>query len=78
MLSSINKIIRNDEFTINIWNKYVSINNFTAIITLESSNVILMNKDKRIVINGNNISINKLLDNEILLRGDVTSIKIGE
>lgn len=78
MLSSINKIIKNDEFTINIWNKYVSINNFTAIITLESDNVILLNKDKRIVINGSNISINKLLDNEILLRGDVTSIKIGE
>lgn len=78
MLSSINKIIKNDEFTINMWSKFVCINNFTAIITLESNNVVLLNKDKRIVINGNNISINKLLDNEILLSGDVTSIKIGE
>lgn len=78
MLSSINKIIKNDEFTINMWSKFVIVNNFTAIITLESNNVVLLNKDKRIVINGNNISINKLLDNEILLSGDVTSIKIGE
>ena len=78
MLKSINKYIKNNDFSINIWDKHIDINNFKEIVILEENKVVINTYNNRIIIKGNNITINKLLDNEILLSGDFTSIEKGE
>ncbi len=78
MLRSINKYIKNNEFSINIWDKYIDINNFLEIIILEENKVVILIPNNKIIIKGKNITINKLLNNEILLSGDFYSIEKGE
>ena len=78
MLKSINKYIKNNEFSINIWDKYIDINNFLEIIILEENKVVILIPNNKIIIKGKNITINKLLNNEILLSGDFYSIEKGE
>ncbi len=78
MLKSLNRYLKNDEFSMNIWDKYININNFADIIVLEDNKVVLTAVNKKLTIKGKNIKINKLLDNEILLCGDFSSIEMGE
>ncbi len=78
MLKSIYKFINNDDFSINIWNKCIEINNFSNIILLNNDKVIIENKNQIITIIGQNLSIRKLLDNEILLYGNLKSVELGE
>lgn len=78
MLKSLNKYIKNNEFSINIWSNFININNFTDIIILEDNKVIVTILERKIIINGENICINKLLDNELLLSGKFSSIELGD
>lgn len=78
MLKSLNRYIKNDEFSINIWNNFINVNNFTDIVVLEENKVVITYYEKRIVIKGEKIIINKLLDNEILLSGKFSAIELGD
>ncbi len=78
MLKSVYRYINNDIFSINIWKNYIEVNNFSNILLLEEDKVIIENKKQTIVIKGHNICIRKLLDNEILLSGDIKSVELGE
>lgn len=78
MLKSLNRYIKNNEFSINIWNKHVAINNFIDILSLEEDCIIASFSSGLVKITGNNISINRLSNNELLLCGDIKSIKLEE
>ncbi|MBR1385959.1 MAG: hypothetical protein IJ568_03920 [Bacilli bacterium] len=78
MLKSLNRFIKNNDYTINIWENNIDIINFSEILILEENKVVLLINNKRITIIGENLTINKLLDNEILLKGKLKSFEIGE
>ncbi len=78
MLKSLNRYVKNDEFSINIWDNFININNFTDVPILEENKVVVTYLDKRIIIKGDKIIIKKLLDNEILLSGKFTTIDLGD
>ncbi len=78
MLKSLNRFIKNDEYTINIWENNINIINFTEILILEENKVVLLIKNKKITVTGENLTINKLLDDEILLKGKIKTIELGE
>ena len=78
MLKSLNRFIKNNDYTINIWENNIDIINFSEILILEDKKVVLLINNKRITIIGENVTINKLLDNEILLKGKLKSFEIGE
>lgn len=78
MLKSLNRYVKNDEFSINIWDNFININNFTDVPILEENKVVITYLEKRIIIKGDKIIIKKLLDNEILLSGKFTSIEMGD
>lgn len=78
MLKSLNRYVKNDEFSINIWDNFININNFTDVPILEENKVVVTYLDKRIIIKGEKIIIKKLLDNEILLSGKFTTIDLGD
>lgn len=78
MLRSLNRYIKNNDFSINIWDNYVHINNFQDIISLHDDCIVLSYIKGVIKVNGNNILIKKLLNNEILLCGDIKNIIMGD
>ena len=78
MLKSLNRFIKNDDYTINIWENNINIINFTEILILEENKVVLLIKNKKITVTGENLTINKLLDDEILLKGKIKTIELGE
>ncbi len=78
MLDNLINYVKNKEFSINIWKNKINIVNFKEIIILEDEKIVIMSPDSKIVIRGSNLSINKLLDNEMLITGKFYSIELGE
>ena len=75
MLKSINKIIKNNEFSINIIDNNIDVNNFIDITILEQNKIVLEIPNGYLRIFGNNLTIKKLLDNEILINGEISSLE---
>ena len=78
MLKSINKYIKNNEFSINILKDFIDINNFIDIIVLESNKIILQIPWGYLRIFGNNLTIKKLLDKEMVINGEIKNVEFGE
>ena len=62
MLKSINKFIKNNEFSINILENLIDINNFIDIVILETEKIVLQIPSGYLRIYGNNLVIKKLLN----------------
>ena len=45
---------------------------------MEDNKIVLSSNYNKITIKGNNLTINKLLDNELLIMGEFSSIELGE
>ncbi len=78
MLKSLSNYLDCSDFSLNYCGKHIYINNFIDILILEPEKIVLSMITGKIIIRGNNILINKLLDKEILLSGDFKSIELGE
>lgn len=78
MLKSIIQYVRNDDFYINIWKNKINIVNFKEIVVLEENKIVILSPHNKVIIKGSNLSINKLLDDEILITGTFTLIEFGE
>ena len=78
MLKSITNYIKNNDFSLSLWNKTIYINNFIDILVLDPDKIVISIPDGKIIIKGSNLLISKLLDKEILLSGCFKSIELGE
>lgn len=78
MINSIIDYVKNEEFAITIWKNKINIVNFKEVIILEEDKIVVTSPDSKIVIRGNNLSINKLLDNELLITGKFNTIELGD
>ena len=78
MLKSINKFIKNNEFSINILENLININNFLDIIILESDKIVLEIPSGFLKITGNDLIIKKLLDSELLITGTIKSLEFRD
>ena len=78
MLKSLKKYIKDNDYSVNIWDNFIDINNFSEIVILENNKVVVNLSNKKITIIGENIAINKLLNNELLLSGIFNSISFGD
>ena len=77
MLKSLNKYLKNNEFSINILDNLIDINNFIDIIVLEPNKIVLSIPSGYLKIFGSNLTINKLLDNEITITGTIKSMEFN-
>lgn len=77
MLKSLNKYLKNNEFSINIFDNLIDINNFIDIIVLEPNKIVLSISSGYLKIFGTNLTINKLLDNEITITGTIKSMEFN-
>lgn len=76
MLNRLKDYINEDSFKINIYKNKINIVNYLDIITLEDNRISLKYQEGMIIIKGNNLSVNKLLDNEILITGEIKSVEL--
>jgi sporulation protein YqfC len=78
-MRAINKLrtyILEDEFRINILQDKINIINFTKIGSISETSIEVYNDDNKIVINGKNLVISKLLNNEMLITGIIKSVEL--
>lgn len=75
MFNRLKNYISDNNFRINIFENCVNIVNYIDIIILEDSRISIKYQDGIITILGNNLSVNKMLDKEMLITGNVGSIE---
>lgn len=76
MLDRIKKYIVDDEFRLIYFAEQVYIVNFLKILELSDENITIKNKNNLFVIKGNNLSLRRMLDREVLITGKVKSIEV--
>ncbi len=75
MIDKIRDYIRDDEFRLTIFKNRLHIINYLDILTLSNKQISVDTGDNLIVIKGENLILNKLLDNEILITGKIYTVE---
>ncbi len=70
----LNQFLNDNTFKVTYFNKNVNVNNYDEIVNFNSKQIDIKYKDGIFTINGNNLVITKMLDNEILITGEITSL----
>lgn len=78
MLKKMIDYIKDEEFSINITKNKINIINFKQILILEDKKIVIISPYNKIIIKGEKLSINKLLEDEILISGNFDSLELGE
>ena len=76
MLDKLNNYINDKEFKFTVYENKIHVINFKRIITLEDNYISLLSKNKRLNINGINLILEKLLDNEMIIKGNINKIEV--
>lgn len=76
MLDNLRNYINDNNWRINIYNKKINIVNYIDIITLEDTRISIKYQNGILVIKGEGLSVNKMLDNEILITGDIKTLEL--
>lgn len=74
--NNIRNYIYQNEFKITLKNNKIDIENYTDIGLVCLNEIIVYNKKEKIKITGKNLSITKLLNNEILITGKYQNISL--
>ena len=62
----------------NIYNDFIDVDNYDEILTLTDNLIVLRCNNQDIYIKGSNLSIKKLVDNEMLINGIIGDISFNE
>lgn len=76
MFKDIKKFIVDDQCKIYMAFDTVNINNYEKIIVMENSRISISSKKGNIIIKGENLLVKKLLDRELLIKGEILSIEL--
>lgn len=75
LIDKIREYIKDDEFRLTIFKNQLHIINYMEILTLSNKQVSIDTGYNLIVIHGENLILNKLLDNEILITGKIYTVE---
>ncbi len=76
LLKHIKKYLNDYEYKITITNDYINIKNYTEIKDYSGTKIIIKSKENTTTINGINLIIIKMLDQELLIKGKIISIEL--
>ena len=76
MLNRLKEYINDNEPRILILNDRLNINNYDEIFSLEPSRISIRINNKRIIIKGKDLVLNKMLDKELLIIGKIDSVEV--
>lgn len=76
MIEKLRNYIKDNEFRLTLLEKKVHVINYSEILSLDSKRISIQTNDNMYVIKGNNLVLNRLLDNEVLIDGVILSIEV--
>ncbi len=76
MLNRIKDYINDQEFRMTVFMDRIHIINYSKILSLEDERISFLTNKGRVIIKGNNLCLNKLLDDEVLVSGHVANIEV--
>lgn len=76
MLKKIYEYVRDDEFRFTVFKDRIHIMNYFKILSLNSDYILVEDVDIKISIRGENLVLNRMLDDEVLVIGLVKSIEV--
>ena len=76
MLNKISDYLSDNTFRLTLYEDRIHIINYHKIISLEDNYVSLYYNDKKLSITGTNLSLKKLLDNEMLIIGNISKVEV--
>ena len=74
LINDVRNFIVDNEFQIVVKNRFVDIQNFDLIDTINESTVIVTKEKKKIKIKGKSLTVNKLLSDELSIKGKILEI----
>lgn len=74
LINDVRNFIVDNEFQIVVKNNFVDIQNFDLIDTINESTVIVTKEKKKIKIKGKSLTVNKLLSDELSIKGKILEI----
>lgn len=77
MLERVYEYVKDNEFRFTVFDNKIHIINYKRIITLEDNYISFYSPNNKISITGNNLSLIKLLDKEMLIKGTITKIEVS-
>ena len=75
-MKRIKEYINSTELKMRYEGHYLNVVNYDEIVLLTSEKIILLKDKKTIIIKGNNLTLSKLLDLEVLINGEIKSIEL--
>ena len=76
MFNRIKEYINDDEFRLTVLENKIYIINYLKIISLDDDRISFLTKKGRVIIKGSKLSLNKMLDDEVLIGGVVSNIEV--
>ncbi len=73
-IKNVRNYINQNEFKIILNNNIIDIQNYINIDKIDEKEMIILSSNKKIIIKGNNLSINRLMSNELLITGKYNNI----
>lgn len=77
MLKKMKEYIKDEEFRLTLFSEKVHVINYKEILILEEDRISFTCESRRIVIKGEKLLLQKLLEKEVLIHGKVLSIEVS-
>lgn len=77
MINRIRQYIKDDEFRLTVFSDRLHVVNYVEILSLSSDRISFLTDKFRIVIKGRDLTVNKLLDKEVLILGVILSVEVN-
>lgn len=74
--NKIKNYIEDNEFHFDIFIDHIYIANYEKILSLSDTRVSFVAQNKKITLTGNKLSLIKMLDDEILIQGNLTKVEL--
>ena len=76
MFRNLRNYVKEDKYKINIMNDYVDVLNYQKILVFDDNNIVVELDKKTLTIKGTSLIINKLMNNELLIKGNICLVEI--
>lgn len=77
MFKDLKNIIYDKKFKVTILKNQININNYKEILIFEESQILVSTEEYLVKVKGENLTINRLLENELLIEGKIKTVEFG-
>lgn len=77
MFKDLKNIIYDKKFKVTILKNQININNYKEILIFEESQIVVSTEEYLVKVKGENLTINRLLENELLIEGKIKTVEFG-